>query len=150
MATKVHEKERTLTREVARRVEETLPGVEVLAVELNGSERFCVYVDHAEGVDHALCQRVTDALREYLRDFAVDVSSPGIERPLRTRDHFTRALGRRVSLRTSVEIGGRKRFRGEVIDARERSVTVAVEGMEVDIPYEAIVRGNLIDKAGVK
>src|SRR4051794_13717739 len=143
MATNVYEKERTLTRDVAQRVEGTLPGVEVLAVELNGPERFCVYIDHAGGVDHALCQRVTDVLRDYLRDYSVDVSSPGVERPLRTREHFAAVVGRRVSLRTSSDIDGRKRFRGEVQDARERAVTVAVDGADVDIPYEAIVRGNL-------
>jgi ribosome maturation factor RimP len=150
MATNVYDKERTLTREVVQRVEGALPGVEVLAVELNGPERFCVYVDHAGGVDHALCERVTDVLRDYLRDFSVDVSSPGIERPLRTREHFARVVGHRVSLRTSSEVAGRKRFRGEVTGARERAVTVAVEGAEVDVPYEEIVRGNLIDEARVK
>jgi ribosome maturation factor RimP len=150
MATNVYEKERTLTRDVIQRVEQTLPGVEVLAVELNGPERFCVYVDHAGGVDHALCERVTDVLRDYLRDYSVDVSSPGIERPLRTRDHFSRALGRRVTLRTSSEIGGRKRFRGEVKGAGERNVTVEIDGTDVDIPYDAIVRGNLIDEVGVR
>jgi ribosome maturation factor RimP len=150
MATNVYEKERTLTREVVQRVETALPGVEVLAVELNGPERFCVYVDQVGGVDHALCERVTDVLRDYLRDFSVDVSSPGIERPLRTREHFERAVGRRVSIRASVEVAGRKRFRGEVTGARERAVTVAVDGAEVDIPYDDIVRGNLIDEARVK
>jgi ribosome maturation factor RimP len=150
MATNVYEKERTLTREVVQRVETALPGVEVLAVELNGPERFCVYVDQVGGVDHALCERVTDVLRDYLRDFSVDVSSPGIERPLRTREHFERVVGRRVSIRASVEVAGRKRFRGEVTGARERAVTVAVDGAEVDIPYDDIVRGNLIDEARVK
>jgi ribosome maturation factor RimP len=150
MATNVYEKERTLAREVVQRVEGALPGVEVLAVELHGPERFCVYVDHADGVNHALCERVTDVLRDYLRNFAVDVSSPGVERPLRTREHFAHAVGRRVSLRTSSEIQGRKRFRGEVIRARERSVTIAVDDAEVDIPYDEIVRGNLIDEARVK
>ena len=146
MATNVYERERTLTRDVLQRVEGTLPGVEVLAVELTGPERFCVYIDHARGVDHALCERVTDVLRDYLRDYSVDVSSPGIERPLRTRDHFSRVIGRRVSLRTSSEIDGRKRFRGQLKGAGERAVTVGLEGTEVDIPYEAIVRGNLIDE----
>lgn len=150
MATNVYDKERTLTREVVQRVEGALPGVDVLAVELNGPERFCVYVDHAGGVDHALCERVTDVLRDYLRDFSVDVSSPGIERPLRTREHFAHVVGRRVSLRTSAEVGGRKRFRGEVTGASERAVTVAVDGAGVDVPYEDIVRGNLIDEARVK
>jgi ribosome maturation factor RimP len=150
MSTNVYEKERTLTRDVVQRVEQTLPGVEVLAVELNGPERFCVYIDHAGGVDHALCERVTDVLRDYLRNYSVDVSSPGIERPLRTRDHFSRMVGRRVALRTSSEIDGRKRFRGEVKNANERNVTVEVEGSDVDIPYDAIVRGNLIDEVGVR
>jgi ribosome maturation factor RimP len=150
MATNVYEKERTLTRDVVQRVEGTLPGVEVLAVELNGPERFCVYIDHAKGVDHGLCERVTDVLRDYLRDYSVDVSSPGTERPLRTREHFTRVIGRRVSLRTSKDVEGRKRFSGEVDGAGERSVTVTVDGSAMDIPYDAIVRGNLIDEVGVR
>jgi ribosome maturation factor RimP len=150
MATNVYERERTLTRDVVQRVEQTLPGVEVLAVELTGPERFCVYVDHVQGVDHALCERVTDVLRDYLRDYAIDVSSPGLERPLRTRDHFSRVIGQRVAVKTSSEIEGRKRFRGELRNAGERAVTVRVDGMEVDIPYEAIVRGNLIDQVGVR
>ena len=150
MATNVYEMERTLAREVVQRVEGALPGVEVLAVELSGPERFCVYVDHSGGVDHALCERVTDVLRDYLRTFSVDVSSPGVERPLRTREHFAHVVGRRVSLRTSSEVAGRKRFRGEVTGARERAVTIAVDGAEVDVPYEEIVRGNLIDEARVK
>jgi ribosome maturation factor RimP len=150
MATNVYERERTLTRDVVQRVEQTLPGVEVLAVELTGPERFCVYVDHVQGVDHALCERVTDVLRDYLRDYAIDVSSPGLERPLRTRDHFSRVIGQRVAVKTSSEIEGRKRFRGELRNAGERAVTVRVDGMEVVIPYEAIVRGNLIDQVGVR
>jgi ribosome maturation factor RimP len=150
MATNAHEKERTLTRDVVQRVEQAVPGVEVLAVELNGPERFCVYIDHAGGVDHALCGRVTEALRDYLRDYSIDVSSPGIQRPVRKRAHFDRIVGRRVTLRTSAEVEGRKRFRGEVIDARERAVTLAVDGNEVNIPYDAIVRGNLIDEVGVR
>jgi ribosome maturation factor RimP len=150
MATNVYEKERTLTRDIVQRVEGTLPGVEVLAVELNGPERFCVYIDHASGVDLALCERVTDVLRDYLRDYSVDVSSPGIERPLRTREHFARVVGRRVSVRTSNDIEGRKRFRGEVTGAGERSVTVAVDGSAMAIPYDEIVRGNLIDEVRVR
>src|SRR5918911_2790797 len=95
-----HDKERELTREITPKVEGALPGTEVLAVELTSPERFIVYVDHVGGVDHALCERVTNVLRDYLRDYAVDVSSPVIERPLRTQSHFRNAVGRRVSLRT--------------------------------------------------
>ena len=142
----VHEKERELHREVAETVESGLPEVEILAVELSGPERLCVYIDHPAGVDHALCARVTDVLRGYLDRYTLDVSSPGLERPLRRPAHFAGVVGRRVALRTAREIGGRRRFRGEVVDAGEREVTVESGGERVAVPYEAIARGNLIDE----
>ncbi len=139
-----HEKERQLTREISGKVERALPGTEVLAVELAGPERFTVYVDHAGGVDHALCERVTQILGDYLRQYAVDVSSPGLQRPLRRQEHFRNVVGRRVALRTEQ----RKSLRGEVVAVGERSVTVKTEAESVDIPYDSIVRGNLIEEAG--
>ena len=89
----VYEKERQIQREVAATVEERLPDVEVLAAELSGPERLTVYIDHPDGVDHALCERVTDVLRSYLDRYTLDVSSPGIERPLRTPGHFASVVG---------------------------------------------------------
>ena len=144
--TQVYEKERQLHREVAETVESRIPDVEVLAVELGGPEHITVYVDHPAGVDHALCERVTNELRPYLEAYRVDVSSPGLERPLRTREHFSDAVGRRVALRTDVELGGRKRFRGEVVDVGADTATIAVGVERVEIPYDAIVRGNLIEE----
>jgi ribosome maturation factor RimP len=143
----VHDKERQLTREVSQTVEHGLPGVEVLAVELSGPERFTVYIDHPTGVDHALCERVTNLLRGYLDRYTVDVSSPGIERPLRTPAHFRNAVGRKVAIRTESEIGGRKRFRGTVTAADPKELALAAaDGLRMTIPYDAIVRGNLVDE----
>jgi ribosome maturation factor RimP len=136
----VYEKERELQREVASTVETGLPGVEVLAVELSGPERFTVFVDHPQGVDHALCERVTDVLRDYLRSYSVEVSSPGLDRPLRRREHFRDAVGRRVQLRTEE----RKRLRGEVVEAGDSAVTVQTDRESIEVPYDDIVRGNLI------
>jgi ribosome maturation factor RimP len=136
------EKERQLQKEIAPRVEHDLPGVDVLAVELLSPSRFCVYVDHPEGVDHALCQRVTDLLRDYLREYSVEVSSPGLGRPLRRQEHFEAARGRRVRVRTKD-----RKLSGEVRSAGEQSVTVAASnGAETEIPYDDIVRANLIDE----
>jgi ribosome maturation factor RimP len=139
-----HDKEKQLAREITPKVEDALPGTEVLAVELTSPERFTVYVEHVQGVDHALCERVTNVLRDYLRDYSVDVSSPGTERPLRTPAHFRNVVGRRVSLRTD----GRNRLRGSVVSADESRVTVETGGESVDIPYGAIVRANLIEETG--
>ena len=140
MSATTYEKERTLARQIAREVEPALPGVEVLAVELQSPERFTVFVDHAEGVDHALCVRVTDLLREYLREYAIDVSSPGIERPLRKPEHFRNAVGRKVVLRTPE----RKRLKGEVVTAGDTSVVVQTDADAIEIPYDQVVRGNLV------
>jgi ribosome maturation factor RimP len=141
-----HEKERTLQREVTRRVESTLPGVEVLALELTGKERFCVYVDHPQGVDHALCERVTNVLRGYLDRYSIEVSSPGLRRPLRKPAHFRGAIGRRVALRVDRPIDGRSRFRGTLVSAGDTALALDAGDETIEIPYDAIVRGNLIDE----
>jgi ribosome maturation factor RimP len=139
----VHDKEKALQNAIATRVERALPDVEVLAVELNGPERFTVFIDRiGGGVDHALCARVTDELRDYLREYTVDVSSPGFERPLRKPSHFRNVVGREVQLRTP----GRKRLRGEVVDAGDNAVTVKTDNESVEIRYDEIVRGNLIEE----
>ena len=137
-----YEKERQLQDEIAPRVERDLPGVEVLAVELSARDKFTVYLDRSGGVDLALCEEVSALLRDYSREYAFEVSSPGVDRPLRRQEHFEAVRGRRVRLRTS----GRK-LRGEVLSAGEQSVTVAAsDGAETEIPYAEIVRANLIDE----
>ena len=114
----------------------------MLALELTGKERFCVYVDHPQGVDHTLCARVSNVLRGYLDRYSVEVSSPGFERPLRTRAHFERAVGRRVKIKTP-----ERRSRGQVVAAGERSLQLSnATGEPVVIPYDEIVRANLIDE----
>jgi ribosome maturation factor RimP len=143
----VHTKERQLEQELTGRIEQRVPGTEVLAVELLGPERFCVYIDHPKGVDHALCERVTRELDEYRREYTIDVSSPGLERPLRKPEHFERFVGRRVALRTQGELEGRKKFKGTVAAAGGEALALdVVDGERVEIPYEQIVRGNLIDE----
>ena len=133
----VRQKEKQLERDIRARVEGALDGVEVLAVELQSPGHFTVYVDHPAGVDHALCARVTDMLRDYLREYAVDVSSPGIARPLRRPEHFAGVVGRRVKLRTR-----ERRLTGELVSVGDDRVKVD----ETEIPYDDIVRANLIDE----
>ena len=145
--TQVHEQERQLQAEFADKVGAAVPDVEVLAVELRGPEKLTVYLDRPAGVDIALCEEVTGVLREYLDRYGLEVSSPGIERPLRTREHFARQVGRKVALRTEHDLDGRRRFRGQVAEAGADTVTLETQsGEQVDVPYGEIVRGNLIDE----
>jgi ribosome maturation factor RimP len=142
MATGTYDRERELAAAITPAVESALPGVEVLAVELLSPARFCVYVDHPDGVDFALCERVTRLLDGYREHWTIDVSSPGPERPIRRPEHFRRAIGGTVKLKTA----GSERVRGTLLAADDEAVTVSVNGTHQQIPVGEIVRGNLIDE----
>ena len=126
------------------------PAVDVLLVEVvgaKGSPAIRVFLDHPEGVDHDLCARATRNLNELLRDYTIEISSPGPSRPLTKPDHFRRYLGRRVRVRTREAIEGRSDFKGELVDADERRVALSGHWGTVEIPLERIKRSNLVPQA---
>ena len=136
-----------LQAEVEQRVAAFEPDVEVLAVELIGTGRspiLRVFLDRSDGVDLDLCARVTRHLRDLLRDYTVEVSSPGPERPLTKLEHYRRFMGRRVRVRTRDAIEGRKEFKGELIGADDSGVALAGDWGTVTIPHERIRRSNLV------
>jgi ribosome maturation factor RimP len=123
------------------------PDAEVLLVELTGlrgSPAIRVYLDRPGGVDHELCARATRELRGLLRDYTVEVSSPGPSRPLTKPDHYRRFTGQRVRVRTNEAIDGKSDFKGELIGADEGGVDLAGEWGSVRIPHERIKRSNLL------
>jgi ribosome maturation factor RimP len=141
---------RRLQAEIEQRVSVLEPDVEVLAVELAGGGRsptLRIFLDRSEGVDLDLCARVTQQLRDLLRDYTVEVSSPGPERPLTKLEHYRRFMGRRVRVRTREAIEGRRDFKGELIGADDSGVALAGEWGTVTIPHERIRRSNLVAQA---
>jgi ribosome maturation factor RimP len=148
-----HEREREPTgdqaeiqAEVESRLDTCEPEVEVLAVDMIGSSRspgLRIFIDRPGGVDLDLCARVTHHLRDLLRDYSVEVSSPGPERPLTKPEHYRRFMGRRIRVRAREAIDGRKDFNGELIGADEAGVTLAGHWGTVTIPHERIRRSRL-------
>jgi ribosome maturation factor RimP len=132
-----------LQTDVEQRLAATEPDVEVLACEPVGRDRLRIVIDHPEGVDLALCERVTHHLRELLVDFALEVSSPGPERPLTKPGHYRQFVGRRAHLRTRAPREGRRNFSGELVGADDDAVTLAADAGLVAIPYAEIKQGNL-------
>jgi ribosome maturation factor RimP len=86
--------------DIERRLAQTEPGVEVLLVEVLGGGCLRVFIDHPDGVTLALCERVTLRLNDLRESYALEVSSPGSQRPLTKPAHFRRFLGRRARVRT--------------------------------------------------
>jgi ribosome maturation factor RimP len=131
--------------DIQQRLSATEPGVEVLLVEQASANRLRVFIDHPDGVDLGLCERVTKQLTDVLAEYALEVSSPGPERPLVKPDHFRRFVGRRVRVRTRSEHEGRRSFTGELVGASDDEVTVAADDGVVSIPYADINRSNLVE-----
>jgi ribosome maturation factor RimP len=143
-----------LQREIEERLAAREPDVDVLLAELVGGDTLRVFVDHPEGVTLALCERVTAALAELRERYALEVSSPGLQRPLTKPDHFRRFVGRRARVRTRgvpadvrrAAAPTRRSYTGELVGASDTEITLAADEGVVTIPYSQIRRSNLIEE----
>jgi ribosome maturation factor RimP len=146
----------TIQTEIETQLAQRAPDVEVLLAEVVGGSTVRLFIDHPEGVSLAVCERVTHALPEVRERYALEVSSPGTERPLTKPDHFRRYLGRRARVRTrgrahaaeggGSEPDGRSTFTGELVGASDTDVTLAADTGLVQIPYVDINRSHLVEE----
>ena len=134
-----------MQREVEARLASAEPEVEVLLAEVVGGGILRLFIDHPDGVTLALCERVSKQLEELRERYALEVSSPGTERPLTRPAHFSRFLGRRARVRTRSKHDGRASFTGELVGATDREVTIAADTGVIAIPYDDIHRSNLVE-----
>ena len=134
----------TIQADIEARLADVEPDVEVLLAEIVGGRLVRVFIDHPDGVSLDLCERVTGHLPEVRERYALEVSSPGADRPLTKPEHFRRFLGRRARVRTRGEHDGRRSFTGELLGAGDDGVTVAADTGVVSIPYADIKRSNLV------
>ena len=134
----------TIQADIEARLSEVEPEVEVLLAEVVGGDLIRLFIDHPQGVTLDLCERVTNHLPELREQYALEVSSPGIERPLSKPEHFRRYVGRRAQVRTRGEHDGRRSFTGELLNATDDAVTVAADTGVVSIAYADIHRSNLV------
>jgi ribosome maturation factor RimP len=130
--------------DIEARLAQVEPDVEVLLAEVVGGDLVRLFIDHPQGVSLDLCERVTNHLPEVRERYALEVSSPGIERPLSKPEHFRRYVGRRARVRTRDARGGHRSFTGELLGATDDAVTVAADTGVVSIAYADIRRSNLV------
>ena len=130
--------------DIEARLAEAEPDVEVILAEVLGGQKVRLFIDHPKGVTLALCERVTDHLASLRERYALEVSSPGTERPLTKPEHFRRFVGRRARVRTRGDHDGRKNFTGELLNATDDAITVAADTGVVSIAYADIHRSNLL------
>lgn len=123
------------------------PQIELIAVEQLRGDTLRLFIDHPQGVDLELCERVTGELTDFLSRYSLEVSSPGADRPLTKPEHFRRFEGRRAKIRTSVEVAGRTGFTGRIASATENEIELEAPDGTVTIPFDSIRRSNLVPEA---
>jgi ribosome maturation factor RimP len=141
--------ERDLHETIETRLRDFDPEVELIALERPSAGTLRLFIDRPGGVTLGLCEDVTNELRFLNEDYALEVSSPGEDRPLTKPEHFRRFLGRKVRVKTRDAIEGQRNFKGTLADADDNTVTVAaIGGTLVRIPFERVERSNLVGEFG--
>ncbi len=136
----------SMQADIEARLATEAPDVEVLLAEVVGGHTLRLFIDHPDGVSLDLCERVTHLLGHVRERYALEVSSPGRERPLTKPAHFHRYLGRRARVRTREARDGHKSFTGELVGASDSEVTIAAATGVIAIPYADIHRSNLVEE----
>jgi ribosome maturation factor RimP len=132
-----------LQTEIEARLSGVEPEVEVLLAEVAGPT-LRLFIDHPDGVTLDLCERVSGHLNAYRDRYALEVSSPGSDRPLTRPQHYSRFIGRRARVRLREAGENHRQLTGELVGATDSEVTLAAGEGVVTIPYDQIVRSNLV------
>ena len=130
--------------QIAEKIAELDPRIELIAVEAPARGSLRLYIDHPDGVGLDLCERVTMQVRDLLADYALEVSSPGLDRPLAKPEHFAKFVGHEARIRTDEPIDGRRNFTGRLTAADAEAVSIESAGETIEIPFGLINRSNLV------
>ncbi|AZL15958.1 ribosome maturation factor RimP [Rickettsiales endosymbiont of Stachyamoeba lipophora] len=77
-------------------------------------------------------------------EYHLEVSSPGIDRPLLKPEHYKKFIGQRVKLQTVVPVNNSRKFVGDIIEVKENIITIKCGKETLDIEYSNIASGNLV------
>ena len=143
-------KERSLVAALESRA---CDGVEIVTVEVVGAKKaptIRVYIDTPEGVSfdqlssaQAWINDCMDELDPFPGAYTLEVSSPGIDRPLRTPDHFQRFAGEMVQITCQAPVDGRSRWKGKLNGYEDGKVVLELDGKTVALDLENIKRANV-------
>jgi ribosome maturation factor RimP len=128
-------------------------GYELVGVEVEGPSAHTVvrvYIDRAEGVTLDDCERVSHQVSGVLDvedpirgPFTLEVSSPGLERPLFLPEHFLRFAGQRARVKLDPPVEGRRNVTGVLVGFHEGCVVIREDQVERRLPFDAVRRARL-------
>jgi len=139
-------------REMSEKITGAL-GLELVDVEYvkeGGSWFLRVFIDKPTGVTHNDCQTVSERLGKLLdekdpipQSYILEVSSPGIERPLKKPEDFIRFSGRKVRASTFSPVEGQREFVGELAGLNDGTLLINIKGKQLALPMEKVAKVRL-------
>lgn len=146
-------KQSTKLEELLRPTIQSL-GYELWAVELVSQGRHSllrIYIDSAKGITVGDCELVShhasgilDVEDPIRGQYRLEVSSPGLERPLIKMAHYQAYIGKRVQIRVRQPVEGRRKWIGELLQAQNDQLVFKADEHEWIIPFSQIEKGNLV------
>ena len=135
-----------IAEDVERVLGAAMPAIDLVDVRILPGGVLRVLIDHPEGVDHERCSEVGRALVAFRERYALEVSSPGIPRPLTKPEHYARFRGRQADVRLHAPLEGRRRITGELLESDAQRVVVRDPDGALEIPFAAISRAHLVEE----
>jgi ribosome maturation factor RimP len=109
-----------------------------------------LYIDSPAGIDVEACERVSRAVSEVLdesdpipAEYTLEVSSPGLDRVLRTEAHFAQFIGERANVEVRLPVDGRRRFLGKILTVAAGELQLEVDGQMICLAVEGIHKARL-------
>jgi len=129
-------------------------GYEFVGLEYNSSAKHSVlriYIDHESGVGIEDCEIVSREVAALLdvkdpirSQYNLEVSSPGLARPLFTAAHYREFIGHAAQINLFAPLDGRRKFSGQILSVEENAVTIEQDGSEVTLDIDNVVKAKLI------
>lgn len=124
-------------------------GVEYVAQGKHSTLR--VFIDHEDGINVDQCAEVSHQISAVMdvedpisQNYTLEVSSPGMDRPLFTLEQFAAYIGEWVQVRLRAPFEGRRKFKGVLTAIEDQDICVTVDGMDYLLPIESVEKANLI------
>jgi len=110
-----------------------------------------LYIDREGGVTVDDCAKVSYELGDLIdikniieNEYVLEVSSPGLNRPLKKEAHFISVIGKKVKIRTKTPLNGQRNFMGVLKDFKERELYIQSEGQLITVAWSDIEKANLV------
>ncbi len=144
--------EHKLTEMLRPAVEEV--GKELLGIEFISAGKHSVlrlFIDHENGIDVDDCAEVSRQVGAILdvedpisTEYNLEVSSPGLDRPLFSLAHYQAVIGETVNIKLSLPLNGRRKFKGVLAAIENDTLVVTVDGEDYELVFSNIDKGNLV------